>query len=462
MLKKRINKGLVACFMLGTVVNTAQADLVTAYQAYQNKDYKLAAQHFELSAHLGHAKSQSVMAQLYLHGAGVEKDLVKSYVYYSLANDNQPSADLAKNAKAVFAHLSEDQKQQAKNQLKSDSAKWGEQALQTNIMPSIADKPLVLNPGRRVSASQRVSGSIFAVKRTTLSSAVLEYDIAPDGTARDIGVSHSYFVNKSGLRNMVNASYEYKHKVINKPAYQTNTIERQRTVWGQTTVTREFLKTDSPKIYKHIRQLEKLVKQDNADAKYQLAMYIIAFPALQTSKKEAFELLEQAAEAGHVKASTEYARFLILGRYTRRDIATGLDYLVKAAQSGESRAQYRLGREFLSGQIVKQDQQKAIFWLKQAVNGNDENAKYWLARALLDQEQTTSDELSLATQLLAEVEINHENNPNWHYYNAKALLKQNKRQQGLEWFEDALEHANDLEWNTEQWRTEFNQLKQTS
>ncbi len=456
---KRFTQSIAACAIITVLSPIVKADLVTAYQAYQEKDYSLAAEHFLQSAKLGHAKAQSVMAQLYLHGAGVEKDMLKSYLFYQLANSNQPSSELARNAKAVFAHLSEQQKQQATKALEDYQSKWGKQALQDSIFPVIADKPFVLRPGKRLTGSRQVSGSVFAVKRTTLSSAIVEFDVAPDGSVRDVAVLYNYYGNKSSLRDMVKESYQNKHKKINKPLHQAHFIERQRNTWAQTTVTFEYLKEESPKIYRHIRQLQSHVEEGKADAQYQLAMYILAFPALQTSKREGFELIKAAAEAGHIKAATEYARFLILGKYTKRDIDAGIDYLVKAAKSGESRAQYRLGRELLAGQIVNKDLGKARFWLQHASSNGNENAKYWLARALLDQDEVLSDDLTLANELLEEVAINHEFNPTWYYYRAKLLVKQGQAQPAADVLEKAISKASDLEWDISDWRTELNTIK---
>lgn len=456
------NPVVLTLCLLSASINLANADILTAYQAAQKKDYKTAAQHFEHCAHLGLAKAQKTLAQLYIHGAGVEKDLIKAYVYFSLANEQQPSAENEKHAKAVFAHLSAEQQQQALEVEAQFKQQFGKQHLAKTIEPELANDPFVLTRGKRISSSKSTTASQFQTRRSELTAARFEFDVAPDGTVRDIDVIQNMNVTDDGLRNMLKQSYSVRYAPKARPRYKDNMIMRVTSNWANQDITRSYVKERAPKLYRHIQKLEKLAEQGNANAQYDLATYIMTFPALQTPKQQSAELIESAAKSGHPKATTEYAMRLIMGKYTDRDVKLGVEYLTKAAKMGDARAQYRLGRELLAGQVVEQNNDKALFWLQRAVESGDENAKFWLARILVSTADATPAQLTYAAELLDQVKIMQENNPNWHYYNAQAKIKQNKARQAVTSLETAIEKANAMRWKNTGWNDELVELKKSA
>lgn len=456
-----IKKLAFICFS-STLSFNALADMQTAYEAAQNKDYPLAAKHFQQSANLGHAKAQNVLAQLHLHGAGVEKNPVLAYVYFALSNEQTPSEKSKQAAKAVLARLSKEQQKIAQQTLNQYQQKIGKTVLNEQIMPTLANNPFILSPAKKVRGSKSVMQSSFTVRKVKLSSAILEYDIAPDGSIQDVGVAYSYFSSDKLLQDMIRSTYSGRFAQKQQQRYQENHIEDQRSIWAQRDVNKAAIKGDSKNFYKHFIQLETLAAKGNANAQYELGMYIIAFPSLNTNQIKAVDFMKKAADSGHANAAAEYAYYLFKGKGVKQDFTAGLNYLVRAAKDGNGRAQYRLGREFLSGQIIKKDHKKALFWLQQAEDAGDKNATFWLARTLLVQKNIQPTQINLAQTLLEKSEKSQENNPNWYYYVSQAELAQNNIESAVKSLNNAIDLASDFDWDVSKWQAELLQIQPVS
>jgi TPR repeat protein len=449
--------GLICIFSI--VSFYSHADIMTAYQAAQNKDYATASEHFQLSANLGHAKAQNILAQLLSHGAGIDKDPILAYVYFALANEQLQTKKSQQAAIAALSRLNDADKKLAETKLIEYQKSIGKSALAKDILPIIASKPFVLSPAKKIASSKVVSGSEFTVKKIDLSSSILEYDIAPDGSVRDVAVAYSYFANSKLLQDMVRSTYRLKFATKNTPRYQDNNIQDQRSIWAQRTLNKEAIKELSRDFYKRIIQLERLAQEGNANAQYELAMYIIAFPALSTNQSVAVDYIKKAAKSGHSKAAAEYAYYLFKGKGVKQDFAKGVTFLVNAAQGADSRGQYRLAREFLSGNIIQKDTEKALFWLKQAAKAGDKNAEFWLARTLLEQTTSAPEDLEQAYELLNKTKKPQEANPNWYYALSKFHLKKNDNASAMTILIEAISLAQDLKWQIADWQSELALLR---
>ncbi|WP_111979597.1 tetratricopeptide repeat protein [Algibacillus agarilyticus] len=457
----KLNKSLPLVLGLLSGFN-CQADMLAAHEAAQEKNYTVAAPHFKKSADLGLAKAQSSISQLYLYGAGVAKDPILSFTYMALAYDQTKSADLKTKMSAIYHSLSKNDQQTALEQYDEYSLKIGKDALVNNILPAIKTKPFVLRPGKKKEGPSSVSHSVFSTVKLKLASAILEYDIAPDGSVRDVILAHDFFATDALKDSMIRSTYSIKFKPKKAKVYKKFNIEQQRSVWAQTEISKGYLQTESPKFHKRIKMLEGLAKKGNANALYELGMYYVAFPALNTNRIKTVAYMEQAAKLGHPKACTEYAYYLFKGKGVKKDFKLGVEYLTLAAQSGDARAQYRLGRELFSGQIVERDHNKASFWFTQAVEGQNENAKFWLARSILSKKNSDKAQIKQAHELLKQVKDAQYINPNWHYYLAKAYFMQNNNAKGRELLMDAIKRAEAFEWQVDDWKKQLSDLNKAA
>ncbi|EWH08815.1 TonB family protein [Catenovulum agarivorans DS-2] len=431
----------------------AQASMFDAQTAAAEKDYKTAAIHFKRSADLGLAKAQSSISQLYLHGAGIKKDPIKSFVYMAMAYDQTKSDELRGNMAGIYRSLAKNQQEIALTQYEKFSARYSQQALTKRIYPVLKARPIVWKAGKKLKQADNrgVQISIFSVNRMPLMTTIYQYDIAEDGSVRDISVAHDFFANTSMKKNATMAMYYAKYSVRKRKNGQPVYVENYRTRWVQKELTREYIKDELPNFDRLINQLEKLAKADNAGAMYELAMYYIAYPALQVKLAKALDYLQRAAELQHPEAAAEYAYHLFRGYGRARNPKAGFKYLLQGGIAGSANAQYRLGRELLSGNIVERDITKAMFWLEQAVEAEHAAAKYWLARTLIDHTKLDEQSSKRVAQLLDDVAESENVNPTWYYYRAKHqnLIGKQKRAQSL--FTEAKDLAKEYGWNVGDW-----------
>ncbi|MEM8848457.1 MAG: tetratricopeptide repeat protein [Pseudomonadota bacterium] len=76
--------------------------------------------------------------------------------------------------------------------------------------------------------------------------------------------------------------------------------------------------------------------------------------------------IEQAAEAGSVRAQAELARRYLTGDGVLQHYARGAEWLLRAAEQGDPAAQNELGRLYHEGLGVTPDQAVALHWLAEA------------------------------------------------------------------------------------------------
>ncbi|WP_016956542.1 tetratricopeptide repeat protein [Catenovulum agarivorans] len=445
-------KSLVFIAGLCTAVG-AQASMLDAHLAVADKDYTTAAKHFQISADLGLSEAQSSISQLYLHGAGINKDPIKSFVYMALAYDQTKSDDLQGKMAAIYQSLTEYDQVVALDTYEQHHALYGRKALEKRIYPQLKNRPIVWTPGMRVKRpdSTGVVISNMSVNRMPLMTTMYQYDIAIDGSVRDISVVHDFFANTSMKKDATRAMYFAKFQARKRKDGQPVQVENYRSRWVQKELTREYVKSELPDFERLIYQLEQLVKDGNSNAMYQLAMYYKAYPALEANKDDAVNYLQQAAKLHHPEAAAEYAFHLFRGYGRSKNPRIGLEYLMQAAIAGSANAQYQLGRELLSGNIVEQDIEKAIFWLEQAVNAEHYAAKYWLARTLIDHKTLDQQSNQLVSKLLDEVADTENVNPNWYYYRAKYQSLIGEKAQAQSLFNEAKDLAKEYGWNVDDW-----------
>ena len=104
-------------------------------------------------------------------------------------------------------------------------------------------------------------------------------------------------------------------------------------------------------------QVERLIKQNNGDAKTQViigAAYYHGQGVSQNSAK-AFEWFEKAAKQGDSGAQVLLGAMYSEGEGVRQDFAKAVEWNKKAANQGHVSAQYNLGLMYYEGKGVRQN-----------------------------------------------------------------------------------------------------------
>ncbi len=100
---------------------------------------------------------------------------------------------------------------------------------------------------------------------------------------------------------------------------------------------------------------------DSADALFQKARGLIG-----QDDKEAFKLMQQAAQDGSADAEGGLGYFYAQGIEVPKDEAKAAEYFKKGAEGGSARSQLNYAAVLLAGQGVKKDPAAALPWLEKA------------------------------------------------------------------------------------------------
>lgn len=458
MVLKNLSKWTLVLSLITTPF-IATADLQEAYVAFQKKDYTKAAEHFEPSAKLGHYDAQGAMGVLHQRGINGVKDLPKAYAYFSLAYAQQPSEQLKKSKQQLLAVMSAEQRSKAEALWQEYSKLYGQQALSEKSFPHKLKKIKRMRQPRRLTSGQQVTRTNFYKHFSNISSMVVSYDIAPDGSVRDIEPVFNFGMRGKMLSSIIDATTGYRHKSQkdrdNGPVYYG-----ARTTWSKANINLNYIRDEEPKFYRQLKKLEQSADEGNGYAQYQFGMYVYAFPSLERNKMEYADYMMLAAKQFIPEAEVEYAYLLLAGRHgVTRDVKQGLMYLLDAAQSGHANGQYRLARQFLAGTVVKKDEKKALFWLQQAAKQQHVQAKFWLGRLYASIEDPSLRQPKQAITLLEELKKEKRNNPYWYYFLSHAYQQIADLDEAEDLLDDAIDLAKEYKWNTNQWEAEYKKLK---
>ena len=156
--------------------------------------------------------------------------------------------------------------------------------------------------------------------------------------------------------------------------------------------TRERYILDAHKIVK------KLVSNGYSDASFYLAdCYSRGFLGLETDPKEAFNLYQSAAKAGHPQGAYRVAVCCEMGQEegggTKRDPLKAMQWYKRAATLGDPPAMYKMGIIQLKGLLGQpKNLNQAVTWLKRAADRADEENPHALHELGLLHEKDTGNE----------------------------------------------------------------------
>ena len=124
--------------------------------------------------------------------------------------------------------------------------------------------------------------------------------------------------------------------------------------------------------------VKRLVNNGYADASFYLAdCYSRGLLGLETDAKEAFNLYQSAAKAGHPQAAYRVAVCCEMGQEegggTKRDPSKAMQWYKRAATLGDTPAMYKMGIVQLKGLLGQaKNSSQAVTWLKRAAERADE------------------------------------------------------------------------------------------
>lgn len=133
---------------------------------------------------------------------------------------------------------------------------------------------------------------------------------------------------------------------------------------------------DSPaSTFESIPEMRLQAEAGDTETQYQLALRLTNRPAAFQKLDEARSWHEKASAAGHTKATTALALFLLEGLGGPVDETHGLELLQTSAEKGEPLALLNLGNLHERGRLVEQDRGEAAALYKSAARAGSIEAK---------------------------------------------------------------------------------------
>ena len=278
---------------------------------------------------------------------------------------------------------------------------------------------------------------------------IADYDIAPDGSIRNIHPIQTIGVTNKAIYQL-SMNTLAKPKFINKGVHFIN-----RAYMGIAGFDKFSIRDVHPKLYSYIRRkAANFSKSDLPQDIYKHAMMLMTFPWLTQEDGDADKLLKSAAEQGHAAAEFEYG--LKLYR-EQQDIKQAIHWISQATKQGNSQAQYRLARILLDSPWVVKDDKKALFWLEEASKQNHLPAKLMAAEVKLLTEDDNLLDVDTALTYLNELSDKQQDNPQYHYLQAMAHVKMQPRQlsQAVFYIREAIVLGERYHWNVTPWQQQL-------
>lgn len=477
--------------LLMTPVAASASNIFVGDNYFLQKQYDLATKEYLAVAEVGNPRAYYQLGVIHYQGLGTETDGLKALIWFSLAAEHyyENSVEIVEQ---LLAQVPEEQQQRAITLVNSFRESFGKKIVDSKYYPEL----LVHNLKQKIhfgdqkddqdieafiedefdmdlpfdeafeqdsfddsfDEDEEDSGLNFQDTSAQTSSnsllngpyfLIADYDIAPDGSIRNISPVQTMGYPKKGLDNLSTNTLPIP-KFVGQGVHFVN-----RSYLGMASFDKFRMRNEHPYLYNRIRRMvRKLAKSDLPKDVYQQAMMLMNFPWLTQEAGDVDKLLKSAAEQGYALAKYEYG--LKLYR-EQNDLKQAIYWISAATKQGNSQAMYRLARIFLDSPWVVSDEKKALFWLEQATEQDHLHAKLKLAEIKLLAKDEKLHDVTAALVYLNELTQEQESNPKYHYLQAMAHVKMQPRQlsKAVSFIREAIDMGEDYNWDVAPWQQQL-------
>jgi len=487
--KQLINK-LLYLFVLMISFSSFASTLKQADSYFKKQQYDLALNDYLRAAETNEARAFYQLGVIYIKGLGVTKDEVKALVWFSLAaNHNYDNSKEIVNK--LFAHASEVDKAKLNKQAEVVKHKLKKNALYLDYMPEINVLTLnskvrfgdeeELDPAEFLKESESFGISMFGVDlnaSASISSSgsesgglagtdqnagmlnvesassyylIAEYDIAPDGSIRNVIAKDS-----TGNEESNHALYDLRRTNIENPTLLENQAHFAGISYrGIASFNKYRMKNRFAYLYKTVRRQRTALQESDAPVdRYKYAMLLQTFPWLAYNNEQAMAALKEAAEYGYPLAEYQYGLKLY---QQQTDPKQAIFWIGQAAKNGVNQAQYRLGGLLKNSPWIIQDEKKAIFWFEEAARQGHIIAKQKASeiKILTDDEQLQ--DIAGGALSLAAIDQQQNKDPQYQYLQAMAHAKMQNRDlpKAVRHIRRAISYGSSLNWDVTSWQAQL-------
>ena len=461
--------------------NIKQAD-----SYFEQEKYSLALNEYLSAADSKEPKVYYQLGVMHYKGLGIEADSFKALVWFSLAADKNydNSVEIVNN---LIANVDPEEKSEINALIKSSQLLYTQQAVYRKYQPQLNEKNLKqrikfdeyeniseveINTNEGVedalsmfmatqSGGSSVEGFEGFTSYDTFASGnefsntepyflIADYDIAPDGSIRNIAQVKTRGSVKS-------AEFDLSMNNLPKPTFNDQGVSFiNRTYLGIANYNRFRMRKEYSSLYKAMKNLTgKLSESDSAKDQYSYGMALMHFPWISQESGDVNKLLKGAAESGYALAKYEYG--LKLYR-EQKEPKQAIYWLLEAAKNDISQAQYRLARILLDSPWVIHDENKALFWLEQAASKGHITSKLKSAEIKLLSTDEDLQDVKGAIVYLTEIDELQNDNPEYKYLQAMAAAKKENREltKAVRVIRVAIKLGKNLNWDVTSWQAQLN------
>jgi len=289
--------GFVSLGVLLLAPVSSQADFITAFQAYKDKDYARAHAEFHEMALLGESASQYNLGAMKWLGQGSEKDPAEALGWMRAAIDNGYTVSPALIDKVRAATPPE-------HMARADAivARYGRSAMQATLLPAPGQGCPGWEGGRVVHARK----ATFPITSDTDGFVLLEFTIGLDGLARDVEVVTSEPAQQfdAAAKDSIYFSRFETFRFEGKPT------ERRTQVLLSFNLIPVTSYDDSMWNMRAVKKVKAYADAGHPTAQYVIGAMAFADEAFRMPRQDAARMVVAAAQGGNVDAQYWVSNYL--------------------------------------------------------------------------------------------------------------------------------------------------------
>ncbi len=477
-------KTLVNNVILASIVfvnfSSFAASLQQADSYFNKHQYELALNEYLSVADSKAPKVYYQLGVIHYKGLGTEADSFKALIWFSMAAEQNydNSVEIVDN---LIANVQAEEKSQVMQLIKTSKTSYAKQAIFRKHLPELGEDNLkqrmkfgdyddiseveiysdegfndslfMSNGSNEIDYLDGNADSAYSTEDNLFQSApfflIADYDIAPDGSIRNITQ-----VKSSGI--VESAEYDLSLNSLPKPTFNDEEVHFiNRSYLGIAQFNRYRMRREYYTFYKNVKRLtDTLSKSDLIKDQYSYGMALMNFPWLTQENGDVDRLLKGAAENGYTLAKYEYG--LKLYR-EQKDPKQAIHWITQAAKNEHVQAQYRIARILLDSPWVIQDEKKALFWLQEAANAGHVYAKQKSAEVKLLTRHEELFDITGAIAYLSDISEQQNEDPQYQYLQAIAHAKMKTRNlpRAVKYIRSAIKSGKSLNWDVTLWQAQL-------
>lgn len=382
---------LLSCFAPG-----ARADLYSAEQAYEKKDFETAFRLYKELAELGQLNAQENLAVMYVSGEGVPRSNLMGYAWASIALENGGGEAM----KSIIAQIEPHMTEKAQVKIEEIKSQFGREGLRKALLPDIfASANYIDREPCRILKGETSTYPPSAIRSGIQGNVYVEATVMPDGSGRNPRVIYAV---PAGVFE------ESARETVLKTQFTPARTKKE----GLVPCTMAFMiryqiagidSDDYPKLDKFTEQTRVMAEAGDPRSQMLYGLLLSGVPQLKKTRSDAMPWFLKSAQAGVPSAQFAVGYSIMQGWGCECEEPKGLVWLHKAAAADQSDAQVALANYLLRGEPDPEEVAKAKKWLERAAATDNHEAKFYLAALLAAGPDAAARDPARALDLLKQV-----------------------------------------------------------